>query len=61
LVGSAIPKVQVDWNAESDPILEKDLDLECDPKKSDWSEACAFAARPLHKPLLSTITTQSGA
>jgi hypothetical protein len=29
----------VDWNAESDPILENELDLEFDPKKPDWSEA----------------------
>jgi hypothetical protein len=31
--------MQVDRNAESDPILEKDLDLDRDPKKSDRSEA----------------------
>jgi hypothetical protein len=31
--------MQVDWNAELDPIFQKDLDLECDPRKSDWSEA----------------------
>jgi hypothetical protein len=38
-IGSAIRKMQVDWNAELDPIFQKDLDLECDPRKSDWSEA----------------------
>jgi hypothetical protein len=41
-IGSAIQKIQVDRNAESDAILEKDLDLECDPKKSDRSEACVY-------------------
>jgi hypothetical protein len=35
----------VDRNAESDPILEKDLDLEFNPKKSDRSEACLSALR----------------
>jgi hypothetical protein len=44
LIGSLIQKAQVDRNAESDPILEKDLDLECDPKISDPSEACATSA-----------------
>jgi hypothetical protein len=38
-IGSAIQIVQVDRDAESDPILEKDLDQECNPKKSDRSEA----------------------
>jgi hypothetical protein len=29
-----------DWNAELDPIFQKDLDLEYDPRKLDGSEAC---------------------
>ena len=33
-IRSSLQNVQVDRNAESDPILEKDLDLERDPKKS---------------------------
>jgi hypothetical protein len=39
-IGSAIQKMQVDRNVESDPIFHKDLDLEYDPRKSDRSEAC---------------------
>jgi hypothetical protein len=39
-IGSAIQIMQVDRNAESDPIFQKDLDLEYDPRKSDRSEAC---------------------
>jgi hypothetical protein len=36
-IGSAIQKMEVDRNAESDPIFQKDLDLEYDPRKSDGS------------------------
>jgi hypothetical protein len=32
--------MEVDRNVESDPIFQKDLDLEYDPRKSDRSEAC---------------------
>jgi hypothetical protein len=31
--------MEVDRNAESDPIFQKDVDLEYDPRKSDRSEA----------------------
>jgi hypothetical protein len=31
-----------DRNAESDPLFQKDLDLEYDPRKSDRSEAWSF-------------------
>jgi hypothetical protein len=36
----AIKKMKGDRNAELDPIFQKDLDLEYDPRKSDRSEAC---------------------
>jgi hypothetical protein len=38
--------MQVERNAESDPIFQKDLDLEYDPRKSDRSEACPFGKLP---------------
>jgi hypothetical protein len=45
---SSIQKMQVDRNAESDPILGKDIDLnlDLDPKKSDRSEACPSSYLP---------------
>jgi hypothetical protein len=41
-IGLAIQKMQVDWDEESDPIFQKDLDRLCDPRKSDRSEACGL-------------------
>jgi hypothetical protein len=44
-IRSAIQKMEVDRNVESDPIFQKDLDLEYDPRKSDWSEACQILTK----------------
>jgi hypothetical protein len=40
--------MQVNQNADSDPIFQKDLDMEYDPKKSDRSEACVYVDRPIN-------------
>jgi hypothetical protein len=49
-IGSAIQKMEVDRNAESDPIFQRDLDLEYDPRKSDRSEACTLVVSALSHP-----------
>jgi hypothetical protein len=41
-IGSAIQKMEVDRNVESDPVFQNDLDLKYNPRKSDRSEACRF-------------------
>jgi hypothetical protein len=43
----AIQKVQVDRNTESDPILENNLDLECDPKNRIGQKPVATASLDL--------------
>jgi hypothetical protein len=45
-IGLAIQKMHVDRNAESDPIFEKDLDLEFYLKISDRWEACSRLGWP---------------
>jgi hypothetical protein len=52
--------MQEDQNAEPDPIFRKDLDLECDPRKSDRSEAWMAGYEVIIQHSLRSFRPQNG-